>query len=353
MSKLNDSLKSVAATPPQVDIPSLAEAVLQQFELSGEYRQLISERDQNFRLTTGDGRRYVVKIPSIAEDASEVDLQLAALMHLEEKALDCVPRIVRTTASLSSGNIVAGDGASYPLRIVTWLEGRMLADIRMSAAVADSFGRGLAKLDLAFADFSHPAEERVLLWDTQRAAVLLELTASISDADTRAIVEDVLHDFLSKILPLLKSLPHQVIHNDANPENILLSDDNLITGIIDFGDMLRAPRIVELATAASYLRSATNDPLAFIVPLVAAYRSKLPLLEEEVALLYGLVRTRLAMTLTILYWRLEARDENDPYRQKALKTEGNAFAFLRNLSTMGESGFRARVTQEITIKIKR
>lgn len=349
MNNLPDSLTGVTALPPQIDIPRVAEAVLQQFELSGEYRLLVSERDQNFRLTSDDGRRFVVKISGLAEPLAEVDLQLEALLHLQRKALDFTPRIVRTSAGLSSGKIAAGNGKSFPLRVVTWLDGRLLADSVLNADVAGKLGRRLAMLDIALADFAHPASERVMLWDTQKAAILLSLTDSISDADTRSTVEDVLQHFSTQVEPLLASLPRQIIHNDANPENILLNEQACVTGIIDFGDMLQAPRIIELATAASYLRSASNDPLLFIAPLVAAYRSRLPLLQEEEALLYHLVRTRLAMTLTILYWRLAARDEDDPYRQKTLKSESNAFDFLRNLSVLGESGFRARTSEENTI----
>jgi hypothetical protein len=44
--------------------------------------RLDSECDQNFRLTTPDGRDYVVKIANPAEDRAVTNLQTGALLHL-------------------------------------------------------------------------------------------------------------------------------------------------------------------------------------------------------------------------------------------------------------------------------
>ena len=104
--------------------------------------------------------------------------------------------------------------------------------------------------------------------------------------------------------------------------------DDDVSGFIDFGDALKAPRIIEVATAAAYLRAGGENPLKFIEAFVKGYHQRSPLSETELNLLFDLIRTRLAMTLIILYWRLTARDEDDPYRQKTLDNESNAFEFL-------------------------
>jgi len=52
MSATNDLLQFTAVEPPGFDASVVAEAVTQQFGLAGDYALLVSERDQNFCLTT-------------------------------------------------------------------------------------------------------------------------------------------------------------------------------------------------------------------------------------------------------------------------------------------------------------
>ena len=141
--------------------------------------------------------------------------------------------------------------------------------------------------------------------------------------------------FDERVKPALVALPRQVIHNDANTENILLDAQDKVSGFIDFGDLVKAPRIVEVSTAAAYLRSADEDCLKIMTPFIQSYHEQSPLVDAEVDLLFDLVRTRLSMTLILLYWRLTARDEDDPYRKKTLAVESDAFDYLRILSALG------------------
>ena len=64
------------------------------------------------------------------------------------------------------------------------------------------------------------------------------------------------------VKPRLAGLRHQVIHNDYHLFNVLVAQDDAsrVTGIIDFGDMIRAPLVAEVATAAAYQLRGTDDP---------------------------------------------------------------------------------------------
>lgn len=342
-------LSAVAATPPDLPLHVVAAAVEQQFGLRGSFEPLVSERDQNFRLLADDGGSFVVKVTSAAEDPAVTDFQISALLHLESKHLAGVPRIVRTRSGVLHGQVDADDGTSYCLRMVTWLDGQLLIEQTFNNDIARSLGQRLAELDLALADFKHDGDCQDLLWDTQRAGALRELLTYIDDDQVRRLVEDTLDEFDDHVHASLSALPTQVIHNDANPENVLLGPANRITGFIDFGDMLRAPRIIDVSTAASYMRVADDNAALHIAPMVAAYHRAFPLSERELVLLFDLVRTRLAMTLSILYWRLSARDSDDPYRRKSLATNSDAFGFLQNLSRSGRTDFTDRVLEKTSI----
>ena len=340
MSSISEALRPIAIDPPSIDMTVVANAVTEQFGIVGKYAALVSERDQNFKLTTAAGERYVVKIVGAAEDIVVTDFQIAALLHLEEKEIGGVPRIVRTKSDQSRGEILADDGSVSCLRLVTWLSGDVLVAREMSEALATQIGHRLGDLDRALQDFTHEGDCQILLWDTQRASELRELGIHIDDPQIRRRVSRVLDDFDERTLPALPHLPRQVIHNDFNPENILLSDAGDVVGIIDFSDMLRAPRVVDLSTAASYFRG--EKPLQHILPLVAAYCERVALRDEELDQLFDLIRTRLAMTLTVLYWRLSARRQGDSYREKTLANNLGAYDFLVALDALG----REAVTEQ-------
>ena len=342
MNSQSNTSQSVLAGPPSFNAQELANAVSLQFGLVGDFTELISERDRNFRLRTRDGKSYVVKATCLAEEAIVTDFQISALIHLENRGLTFVPRIVRTPSGQDRGSIRSEDGSELCLRVVTWLSGKLLRDVDVTSKIARRFGRRLAELNVALEDFSHNGEAQTLLWDSQRAGELRGLLGHINDKVVKERVEAVLDDFDSRVKPALPDLPQQVIHNDANDENILLDVNGDISGIIDFGDMMKAPRIIDVATAASYLRT-PDDPLRLIEPFVVAYNRENALLDAEFDVLFDLIRTRLAMTLIILHWRLAARDEDDPYRQKSLAANSNALDFLQNLSNFGREAFNQRI----------
>lgn len=332
-----ESLAAIAALPPAVPQNFVEQAVERQFGLAGDYVPLVSERDQNFRLDLADGRRFVVKVTSLQELPETSDFQLGALLHLEGADVE-VPLIVRTLDAAAAGFIDTGAGR-HRLRVVTWVDGQLLLASGIDAVQASRLGEALGRLDNALQGYSHPGENPVLLWDLQRAGELRSLLHCIDEAGVRQDVLRVIDDFEANVLT--DGLPHQVIHGDANPENVLVTAGGI--GFIDFGDMVRAPRVFDLAIAAAYLRCAGEDPLAYIRPLVAAYHATAPLEGWEPRLLFDLVRARLATTITLLYWRLRDRPPGDDYRRKSLAVEKTATHFLAALERLGRAAFDQQI----------
>ncbi len=340
MTPRKTSLSAIAIAPPQADPTDVAAEVQAQFGLQGDYLPLVSERDQNFRLTASDQRRFVVKVTSSLEDSAVTDFQIEALLHLEREDNLSLPRVVRTLDGKSSGTIDVG-GTACRLRIVDFVEGRPLDEFDMTPDMAGRFGAALAMFDLALDGFSHPGQSPLLLWDMQRTGEVRYLLDFIDDDELRERVATVVDDFDARIAPGMDEMRMQVIHSDANPENVLLCDSGI--GFIDFGDMMRAPLVFEVAIAAAYLRA--ENPLDLIVPFVAAYHAVLPLQTGELQLLFDLIRARLATSIALFYWRLRERDPDDEYRNKLLATEQSAAAFLVALDELGRERFLAAFDQ--------
>lgn len=334
-----ESLSAIAAQPPTCTPDAVAAAVAEQFGLTGDYAPLVSERDQNFCLTIPGGRRFVVKVTSLQEAPGTSDFQLGALLYLEGRSVNA-PVIVRTLQGGAYGLIGTRD-APHRLRVVTWIDGESLLAAGIDEARAARLGESLGRLDNALRDYSHTGENPVLLWDLQRAAELRPLVDIIDDSPVRQTVARVIDDFEANVLPALKSLATQAIHGDTNPENVLVMNDGI--GFIDFGDMVRAPRIFDVAIAAAYLRCLGDDPLVFIRPFVAGYHAVATLQDAETRLLFDLVRARLATTITLLYWRLRDRPADDDYRRKSLTVERTASRFLAALERMGRASFARQI----------
>jgi hydroxylysine kinase len=339
-------LDTISAPPPNLDDGQIRELLATQFGISGGLTPLVSERDQNIRIDTPAGERYVLKVANAAEDQSVTDLQVQVLIHLSRASCPVsVPEIIPTLAGASHVSISGSD--SHVVRLVSYVDGRMLREVSLTPGVVSNFGKRLAQLDDALQNFEHAGEQPMLLWDMQRALQLRPLLTHIEDRDVRQATAAVLDDFERRVLPAFPTLRHQVIHGDANPDNVLVDEgETEIAGFIDFGDMIRAPRVVEVAVAASYLRALDGDALQFILPFVEGYRAQSSFEGQELEMLFDLIRTRLATTISFLYWRLSARGTDDAYRQATLTRESVAQNFLARLDEIGRDEFTARLKNE-------
>ncbi len=107
-----------------------------------------------------------------------------------------------------------------------------------------------------------------------------------------------------------------------------------MAGVIDFGDMLKAPLVVDVAVGASYLRAMEGNPLSGIAEFLSAYHSVTPLDIAEIDILFDLIKTRLAASITILSWRATLRGADDAYLMGAVRSEASAADFMKILLQM-------------------
>lgn len=327
-------LDIIAAPPPQFSADEAAAIAAEHYGLTVRASPLTSERDQNFLLTTPDETRYVLKIANAAEDPQVADFQVQALKHIAAQGPSrvAVPRVVETRDGASHFALRAGD-ATHTARLVTHLDGDTLDAANLSAPLCRELGGGLAWLGAALSGFTHAGARQQLLWDLGQAAALRDLLHYVKEPATRDLVEASIDDFEERVASPYGALRAQVVHNDMNPANVLLDSDNpeRFTGLIDFGDMLHAPLVSDVAVAASYLRAADGNPLGWIAEFVAGYHAVQPLERREIDLLYDLINTRLAATVAILHWRRAERAAGDAYLESATAGEERAAAFLARL----------------------
>jgi Ser/Thr protein kinase RdoA (MazF antagonist) len=174
-----------------------------------------------------------------------------------------------------------------------------------------------------------------------------EIAPCIPEPELRGRVIECLQRFEAQVLPRFASLRSQVVHNDLNPENVLLDPDDVarVAGVIDFGDMTQSPLVVDVAVAASYMREIKGNPLARIAAFVAAYHSITPLERDEIDLICDLVQVRLATTVSVLHWRMADRGADDPYLNNSASAESTAAKFFGLLDAIPREHARQTLRQ--------
>jgi Ser/Thr protein kinase RdoA (MazF antagonist) len=282
--------------------------------------RLTGERDENFRICAADGGEFVLKIAHPAEEPAVTDLATSALRSLEREdpSLPC-PRVVRARGGEPHVRFTDESGAARTARLLTYLQGRPLGSADSSPGLRAACGQLGGRLTRALRSFMHPAAHRAIVWDVRHAAhyggLLGQVPGFPCPAEARAVLERV----VPRIESQLPSLRHQVVHNDLNPRNILVTSTGELSGVIDFGDMTYTAVIADVAVTAAELLSedctaASGAALSSIREVANAYHASMPLLPEERALLGTLVAARLVANLVVHEWHLHRNPAGDHYR---------------------------------------
>ncbi|WP_037068672.1 aminotransferase class III-fold pyridoxal phosphate-dependent enzyme [Pseudonocardia acaciae] len=274
-------------------IEALAALARDLFDVDAVAAPLPGERHRNARLDVGGRPAYLLKVYASdcgADDGAddEPELQDAVLAHLAGRGLP-VP-------SLAGSATARIDGREHQVRLLNWVDGRVWAsagppDARRLAGL----GAAVARLDAALAGFEHPALDREYRWHPLRATALARVLPLLDDRDREFVGSSL--GRLDELAPELRALPAQAVHNDASENNVLVGADGRVAGIIDFGDVVRAPRICGLAVAVAYAQLGVPDPVAAAAAVVAGYHAEAPLTAAELRLLPDLVDIRLAMSI--------------------------------------------------------
>jgi hydroxylysine kinase len=330
--KLGGSILGVAAE--EISLAAAEQLTALHFGIEGRASRLTSERDQNFKIATEDGREYALRVSNHAQDPEVNDLQVSALLHVEQVDPGIpVPRVFRALNGQAHLRLPFEQGRLRAVRLLSYLPGTPLNTVAHTAAHRRELGTHLARLDLALRDFSHHTAGHELAWDIQHTSGVRPLVAHIADAGRRELAEHFLDAFETHAKPLLPTLRTQVIHNDLNFYNVLVDPQNheRLVGILDFGDMVFSPLVVDVAVGASYHMNTTDDPWDAVGEFVAAYHAVLPLERDETDLLYDLIAARFVVTVAITGWRAERYPENSAY---ILKNNAGAWRGLEHLSTL-------------------
>lgn len=336
---------SSSGTPDLSGVPSLspsdaAALAADTWGIHARAVELPGERDRNFLLLGDSDRHFVLKISNLHERPEWLEAESAVLRHLAPLGLcpTLVPTLEGGDSARVGGHLGARPGAhaaargeAHPeahaeahaeppspphlARVLTLLPGETLGSVRYQGeGLRRDVGRALGRVGRELASFDHPAVHRAFQWDLARAgAVVAEHLPLVGDPVLRETIEALASRHEAQVVPRLPGLRHRVIHGDANDYNLLVdAAAQVVTGIIDFGDMVYSHAVNDVAIAAAYVALGAPDPLGAAASVVAGYHEVDPLLPEELEVLWSLLCMRLC-TSACLAVRQQAERPDDPY----------------------------------------
>ncbi len=292
---MNPSFASITITPDQA-----AQIARQLYQVSGDIMPLPGELDFNFKIT--DSRQsYILKISRPEVSPAYIDFQQALLDHVNASKTSVVcPGTVPAVDGKSVSRIVDDTGTPRLVRMLTWIDGRLWSKVNpVSDRLLESLGRQAGQVTSALRGFDHDLAHRDLAWDLARADWTRDHRTLFSGKQ-REIIDFFLHRF-TQIQPDYQGLRKSVVHNDANDNNVVVTEDRVhpeVAAIIDYGDAVYTQTVNDLAVAVAYAVMGKPDPLAAALCVLKGYHSTFPLEETELSLLHTLVAMRLVISVT-------------------------------------------------------
>ena len=292
-----------------MDLESASQIAAKHFGITGNATTLAGERNPNF-LITNTTEKFVLKIHSV-DEIPQIQLQQKVLAALEYLVKFQTPKSVPAT----SGELLVDLGEGKFARMLTWIDGALWSQAQEIGDIQKAqLGRLIATVDSKLAtvdcaDFRNTLDQP-FGWNALQANELVTDIALIKDVGLRNQVSTIFDRISNRTLAKLSALPHQLIHNDANDNNVVVSNGS-VSGLIDFGDLIYAPRVCGLAVGCAYQLDA-NDPVASIYAIVRGYHEVSALSAAELEVLFDLICLRVATSVVMAHRQLAA-DPNNEY----------------------------------------
>lgn len=320
---------------PSVGGALAAQIAFDHYGISGTAGPLAGERDRSFKITGGSGE-YVLKIGNIAHRSDALDGQSAAI----ERALASDPSLPLAEVVHTKSGSLSSRHDGHALQLTRFIVGAPPPESNTPPGLRRCIGQIAGRLSVALRGFDHPALHRVFPWTLTQLSELAPLLAHI-DGQRRGLIVDTLGRFEERIVPVLSRLPHQAVHGDINPDNIVVrpTDPDRIVGVFDFGDMSWSPRVIDAAIAATYQCFGT-EPAAAMAQVVSAFHAVDPLRFVEIEIIPDLVAARCVQSLLMAARSVGTGSENVEYET------GNAELMWGVLTLLGEAD-RAQTVSRI------
>ncbi|MEP0266559.1 aminotransferase class III-fold pyridoxal phosphate-dependent enzyme [Dokdonia sp.] len=271
------------------------------FNIKGTATELPGEVDFNFKIKVGNEDRYILKISRPDEDEKYLDFQQKLLQYVAKNDSNITtPKVVLDTNNNAISEIKDHQGNFRKVRLLTWVSGRVWSSVNPQLDnLRFSLGEQCGLLTRALQGFDHPEAHRNFVWDIAQSLWTIN-HFDLFSSEEKEILSCFQRQF-KDYQPTYTQLRKSIVHNDANDNNVIVSDDLTVPQVkaaIDYGDAIHTQIINDVAITCAYAIMHHNDPLAAALPIIKGYHLSFKLQEEELVHLFTAIAMRLVITVT-------------------------------------------------------
>jgi hydroxylysine kinase len=292
--------------PPDLPDDTVKQIAHDLYGITGESIRLRGERSHNTRFSTPDAGQFVLRIASASEPAAVIDCHARALVHIERTAAHLPISRMRAARNGQLVPTVELDGRTHRVRLETYLPGVTFTDGEpISLLGLAAIGELLGGVAAALADFDHPAAWGFMPWDIANGLVVDRALNEALAPDARDLTVRA-RPRIERVLATMQRLPRQVIHNDGHTGNLVRASarSDVVTGLIDFGDMIRTVTVADVAVAGASIAPHQADPEGALAALATGYHAHRPLSRDEARAIPDLVLARLVLSTLLVEYQV-------------------------------------------------
>jgi len=285
----------------KISVQQAEQIVEQLYQIKGKALKLPGEVDFNFSIKVENSAGFILKIsrPEVNENYLDFLQKLLQFIAINSENFSG-PKVVKDTQGNTISEITDDFGNIRKVRLLTWVSGRVWDEVNPQLNnLRFGLGAQCGLLTNALQGFEHPASRREFVWDVAQSLWTKEHRHLFNEAEKDLIV--YFQNRFEENFDSFSKLRKGVVHNDANENNIIVSEDLLqpeVVTIIDYGDAIYTQVVNDLAIACAYGIMHHHDVLEASLPIVKGYHSTFPLKERELVHLYDAIAMRLVISVT-------------------------------------------------------
>jgi len=275
--------------------------------VSGTPRQTNAGTNNRSHIVDSPAGPYVLRIYQNTNDLERITYEHALLDRLQHAGLPFATPLPLATDSGDTFVVAANGGVPVVAALFPSIPGH--EPQRGRVAEAKACGQALGELDAALAQiavektfpgppwFGQPGPDDELARNPIEAAGQFPLVP-----EKRRALRGLLNELVELAPNLYAGLPHQIIHADFYPSNVLMRG-NQVSGILDFEFASPGPRAMDVAIGLAAFGISTWRAiidLRIAEAFVTGYQRRIPLTSVEIEALPDLLRLREATSL--VHW---------------------------------------------------
>ena len=290
---------------------------------STKLKSLNSERDKNFLIYINSKPKYVLKISNSKESKDFLNLQDYVLINLRKRASlnKRIPKKIHPSIKIYTD---LNDRICY-VRILSYIEGKMYASVKHNSLLEQSLGSLLGNLSKELQNLNKPSAFRKFEWDPSNIHWISK-EVKLFKGVKKKIINNNINEHSIFVKKNINNLRFSLTHGDPNNYNLVVNK-NTVIGLLDYGDMIYAPTINDLAISLSYALMNKDNLFSSLKDIITSYNKIFYISFDEIFSLMSLVKARLTITVVMA----EKQRKKFPNNKYLSISESDAWKLLHKL----------------------